>query len=120
MPQVGPDGNELAGIRLPDVVVPVSTYTGWNFRNETIGGTKELVSLMGSSIPLPKTKADRESSKDPRQSVDERYSSRDKYLAAVEKVADGLVEGGYVLAQDKAQLMKRAEDEWEAAKSREE
>ena len=119
VPQVGPDGNELAGIRLPDVVVPVSTYTGWNFRNETIGGTKELVSLMGSSIPLPKTKADRESSKDPRQSVDERYSSRDKYLAAVEKVADGLVKGGYVLAEDKAQLMKRAEDEWEAAKSRE-
>ena len=51
--------------------------------------------------------------------VDERYSSRDAYLAAVEKVADGLVKGGYVLAEDKAQLMKRAEDEWEAAKSRE-
>jgi hypothetical protein len=74
---------------------------------------------MGSSIPLPKTKSDRESSKDPRQSVDERYSSRDKYLAAVEKVADGLVKGGYVLAEDKPQLMKRAEDEWEAGKSRE-
>jgi len=42
-----------------------------------------------------------------------------RLLSAVEKVADGLVKGGYVLAEDKAQLMKRAEDEWEAAKSRE-
>ncbi len=96
VPQVGQDGNELAGIRLPDVVVPVATYTGWNFRDEIIGGTKELVSLMGSSIPLPKTKAGRESSKDPRQSVGRAHSSRDAYLAAVEKVADGLVKGGYV------------------------
>ena len=116
VPQVGADGNELAGIRLPDIVVPVATYTGWNFRNEAVGGTKELVTLMGSSIPLPKTKSGRESSKDPRQSIEERYASHEAYMAATEKVADGLIKGGYVLADDKAQLMKRAEDEWTAAK----
>jgi hypothetical protein len=116
VPQVGPDGNELAGIRLPDVLVPVATYTGWNFRSETIGAPKELVSLMGSSIPLPRTKADREASKDPRLSVEERYPSYEAYIGAVEQVADGLIKGGYVLAEDKAQLMKRAEDEWGAAK----
>jgi hypothetical protein len=70
---------------------------------------------MGSSIPLAKTKAARELAKDPRQSVEERYASHEAYIAAVEKVADGLVKSGYVLAEDKAQLTKRAEDEWAAA-----
>ena len=118
VPQVGPDGNELAGVRLPDVVVAVATYTGWNFRDESIGAPKELVSLMGSSIPLPKTKAARELAKDPRQSVEERYASHEAYIAAVEKVADDLVKSGYVLAEDKSQLMKRAEDEWTAAQAK--
>jgi hypothetical protein len=112
VPQVGPDGNELAGIRLPDIVVPVATYTGWNFRNQSVGGTNELVSLMGSSIPLPKTAADRAASKDPRPSIGERYPSREAYITAVEAAADNLVKGGYVLAEDKPQLLKRAEDEW--------
>ena len=115
MPQVGADGNELAGIRLPEVVVPVATYTGWNFRNEDVGGTKELVTLMGSSIPLPKTKAARDAAKDPRPSIEERYASHDAYIAASEKVVDALIAGRYVLADDKAQVMKRAEDEWAAA-----
>src|SRR5262249_39654937 len=56
VPQVGPDGNDLAGIVPAEVAVPVATYTGWNFRNAAVGGTRELVALMGSSIPLAKTK----------------------------------------------------------------
>ena len=32
VPQVDEDGNERAGIRLPEVAVPLATYTGWNFR----------------------------------------------------------------------------------------
>ncbi len=30
VPAVDADGNEIAGIRLPDVAVPLGTYTGWN------------------------------------------------------------------------------------------
>ena len=33
VPQVDEDGNELAGIRLPDQAVPIGTLTGWNFRD---------------------------------------------------------------------------------------
>src|SRR5215510_11832379 len=37
VPQVDRDGNELSGVRLPNVAVPLATYTGWNFRNPSIG-----------------------------------------------------------------------------------
>ena len=40
VPQVDADGNELAGVRTPEITVPVATYTGWNFRNASIGGAQ--------------------------------------------------------------------------------
>src|SRR5688572_32309091 len=40
VPQVDADGNELAGIRMPELSVPVATYTGWNLFNEKSGDRK--------------------------------------------------------------------------------
>ena len=60
VPQVDGDGNELAGIQLPDVAVPLATYTGWNFRSPKIGQPTELLPLTGSYIPFPVTRAARE------------------------------------------------------------
>ena len=37
VPQVDADGNELAGVRVPELAVPVATYTGWNLFNERSG-----------------------------------------------------------------------------------
>ena len=37
VPQVDADGNERAGIRVPEQLVPLATTTGWNFRAERIG-----------------------------------------------------------------------------------
>ena len=51
VPQVDVDGNELAGIRTAEQRVPVATYTGWNFRNAAIGGTSQLVNLLGMARP---------------------------------------------------------------------
>jgi hypothetical protein len=115
VPQVGDDGNERAGIRLPEITAPLATYTGWNFRSQAIGGTTDLVSLMGSSIRLPRTKADREAARDPRRSVEERYASRAVYLAQVHEQADRLVKDRYLLAEDVPQIVKRAEEQWDAA-----
>jgi hypothetical protein len=112
VPQVDEDGNERAGIRLPEIAVPVATYTGWNFRSQSIGGTKDLVSLMGSSIRFPRTRADRDAAKDPRRSIEERYASRDAYLTRAREAADRLVKAGYLLADDVPQLMRRAEEQW--------
>ena len=85
VPQVDADGNERAGIRLPDVAVPLATYTGWNFRSAAIGAPGELVPLLGASIPFPPTRAAREAAHDPRRSVEERYATRDDYLKEVEQ-----------------------------------
>jgi hypothetical protein len=76
--QVDDDGNELSGIRLPNVSVPLATYTGWSFRSASIGQPDELLPLTGSFIPFPVTKQDREKAIDPRPSIGERYTGRDQ------------------------------------------
>jgi hypothetical protein len=93
----------------------MATYTGWNFRTAAIGGTDQLVSLLGSSVPFARTKAERDAAHDPRRSVEERYASSEAYLAKVRTVADALVAGGYLLPGDLPQVMKRAHDQWSAA-----
>jgi hypothetical protein len=118
VPQVDEDGNERAGIRLPDVAVPLATYTGWNFRKPAIGAPGELVSLLGSSIFFPPTRAAREAAKDPRRSIEERYASQEEYLAKVEQAADALVKAGYLLVDDEPRILQRASDQWDAAMPR--
>jgi hypothetical protein len=115
VPQVDADGNEVAGIRTPESLVPLATYTGWNFRNPSIGGTRQLVSLLGSRVPFPRTAADAERNHDPRKAIVERYPSHEAYVAAAKKAADDLVKAGYLLTEDQPQVMKRMEDQWVAA-----
>ncbi len=40
VPAVDHDGNEVSGIRLPDLTVPLATYTGWNLRHAQMGHPK--------------------------------------------------------------------------------
>jgi hypothetical protein len=96
--------------------VPLATYTGWNFRNSRIGGTDQLVSLLGSYIPFAQTKTEREARHDPRPSIEERYASRDQYMDLINKAAAALVKDGYLLAQDVPSVTKRAADHWELAR----
>lgn len=72
VPQVDSDGNELAGIRLPEIEVPIATYTGWSLRSAEVGAEGMLAGLDGSYVPFPRTAAARESTGDPRTSVHER------------------------------------------------
>jgi hypothetical protein len=113
VPQVDRDGNDVGGLRLPEVTVPLATYTGWNFRNERIGGTEQQVALMGGYIPLASTRAEREQSRDPRLSIEERYQSRDQYLKLIEGAAQPLVRAGYLLADDVPTIVKRAGEHWD-------
>ncbi|MGH9140525.1 MAG: alpha/beta hydrolase domain-containing protein, partial [Vicinamibacterales bacterium] len=118
VPEVDADGNERAGIRLPDIAVPLATYTGWNFRNRAIGAPDELVSLLGSSILFPATRAARVAAHDSRQSIEERYRSQDEYLAKIEQAADALVKAGYLLVDDEPRILQRASDQWDMAVGR--
>jgi len=113
VPQTDKDGIEKAGIRLPDIAVPLATYTGWNFRNKSIGGTDQLFPLMGSYIPFTSTAIRHAETKDPRASIAERYASRDIYLQLVQKAGMKLVTDRYLLNEDLPALVKRAGDHWD-------
>jgi len=118
VPQTDRDGIEIAGIRLPDIEVPLATYTGWNFRNNSIGGAGQLFPLMGSYIPFASTAAKRAAAKDTRASIAERYGSREIYIEKVQKAAAKLVNERYLRAEDIQVLIKRAADHWDLLASR--
>src|SRR5947207_8893387 len=82
VPQVDADGNGLAGVKMPELAVPLATYTGWNLFNDRSGPTDVLSSMQGSYIPLPRTSAERKRTNDPRLSIEERYRDKDQYIAA--------------------------------------
>jgi hypothetical protein len=118
VPQVDQDGNERAGIRLPDVAVPLATYTGWNFRKPAIGAVDQLFPLLGSYVPFTITKSDREQAHDPRASIDERYQTRQQYLGLVQESGAALVKDRYLLADDLAGLVKHAGERWDLLTTR--
>ena len=93
----------------------MATFTGWNFRSAAVGGTSQLVNLLGSGLPFPPTKAAREAAGDPRRAVDERYPDRAAYIAAATDAATALVKGGYLLRDDVAPVMARVEAWWNAS-----
>ncbi len=111
--QVDDDGNELSGIRLPNISVPLATYTGWSFRSPSIGQPDELLPLTGSFIPFPVTKQDREKANDPRPSIQERYTGRDQYRNLVTDAAAKLAAQGYVLEGDVPGVVERALANWD-------
>lgn len=113
VPQVDADGNEVAGIRMPELAVPVATYTGWNLFNERAGPTNVLSSMQGSFVPFAPTAAERERASDPRRSVAERYQSRERYLEAIAKVARDLVDKGYLLSADIGRIVEQAGTRWD-------
>jgi Alpha/beta hydrolase domain len=110
---VDEDGNELAGIRLPDITVPLATYTGWNLRHPAIGGTGQTLSLLGSTIPFPATQVERQAAGDPRPSIEERYLSKEDYLVRVKQAADALVQQGYLLAEDLPTVAEQASQRYD-------
>jgi hypothetical protein len=73
------DGNDKAGIRLPEIEAPLATQTGWNWRAPRTGAPDSLAPYVGSYLP---SRGRRRSARprDPRLSVEERYRSREEYL----------------------------------------
>lgn len=108
VPAVDEAGNDRAGIRLPEIAVPLATHTGWNYRRPEIGAPDRLASEIGSYLPLPKTRADRERTGDSRRSIAERYPSREDYVGRISLAAVALVEDGFLLAEDVTAVIQRA------------
>ena len=113
VPAVDQDGNEVTGIRLPDLTVPLATYTGWNLRHPQTGAPERLIGLLGSTIPFPATHGERVAKGDPRRSIEERYPSRAGYLEQVRLAARHLIDEGYLLAEDLALVVGQASRRYE-------
>jgi hypothetical protein len=99
VPQVDVDGNETAGIRLPDIAVPLGTYTGWNLYKAPYP-EGELCDRFGTYIPFSSTRAEREMKGDPRQSLEERYGDHAGYVRRVEQTVKTLVAERLLLPED--------------------
>ncbi len=113
VPQVDRDGLDVAGIHMPELAVPLATYTGWNLRSPEIGAPEQLATQIGSFIPFALTKADRMKSNDPRLSIEERYAGKEDYLQKFEAAAKALASERYLLPADVPALAKRGRAEWD-------
>jgi hypothetical protein len=114
VPQVDTDGNDVAGIRLPEVAVPLGTYTGWNVTVPRLSQLGYLAGLVGSFEPFAATREVRAHASDARPSIAERYAGRADYLARVGSAVDGLVRERYLRAEDVSAVRRRAEQMWDA------
>ena len=109
VPAVDVDGNEVAGIRLPDVAVPLATYAGWNVRGRECGGEGLLSRYIGSRFPFPRTAEQRRAASDPRPAITERYPTRQSYLDRVSAVARRLQQERFLLEEDVKTIQEAAE-----------
>jgi len=119
VPQVDSSGNDLSGVRIPEVAAPLGAHMGWNISVPQLKDLHYLSGLVGSFIPFPKTKEDREATGDSRLSIeeryksDERYKSRDQYLRQVRQAANQLVRERFMLADDVPAALERASQTWD-------
>ena len=105
--------NEVSGIRLPDVSVPVATNTGWNPRDSSIGNEGLLIGITGGlagwTLPLPSTDVERSNTNDPRPSIESLYQSKEIYISMVREAAQNLAKHRYILEEDIEEIIDKAE-----------
>lgn len=112
VPQVDIYGNELGGIRNPEVAYPVASYTPWSLRGSSLSNPKELRTFRGNMIPLELTNADRVINKDLRPSLSTSYRSSKEYHGLISKYTDSLIAQGYILPQDRQAALNYAMKLW--------
>jgi hypothetical protein len=108
--QVDSDGNEIAGILLPDIAVPLGTHTGWNLYQAPFP-EGELCDRDGTYVPFAASRAEREAKNDPRPSLEERYGDHAAYVRRVEQAVKTLVAERLLLAEDGELFVTKAKSE---------
>jgi hypothetical protein len=102
------DRNEVAGLRLPDLTVPLATYAGWNLRDLEAGGEGQIAGLSGSTFPFARDARERNAVGDPRPSISERYSSRQEYLTRFREATMAMVHVRQIPAEDVERMVEGA------------
>jgi hypothetical protein len=111
LPTLDAQGNERAGVKMPDSAAPLATFAGYSLRKSGfVAGDQN--SLSGSQLAFAVTDAARQPG-DPRKSVQALYGSRAGYIAAVSQSVDDLVSRRLLLdgthgADDAAAYRNRA------------
>ncbi len=103
VPQVSSDGLAIAGVHLPEIDVPLATYTGWNLRDAAIGFPDSRASFVGSYIPWPKNE------------LVDRYHTRDEYLGRFARAALERIRERFLVVEDLPAILQRAGEEWDVA-----
>ena len=112
VPAIDADGNEIAGLRMPEQAVPTATTTGWSLRGADSGAAGELCGLDGMALPFARTAAERAAAKDPRPSLAERYQDRSAFISRIRTAAQELQKRGYMLEEDIEKTVTRAARSW--------
>jgi Alpha/beta hydrolase domain len=107
VPKTDADGNDVAGIRLPEIAVPLATYTGWGLRAASFAGG-DLCDAAGQKIDFPRTLAERSLAGDPRPSIEERYRNHGTYVSAVAQAANVLHRQRLLLSEDVERVVRAA------------
>jgi hypothetical protein len=97
------DGNEVAGVRLPAVAVPLGVSVGWNPERPRPGVPVELWNLVGGRLPFAPDEILR------------RYGDLEHYLDLVRASADALVEQRHLLPADRDAVVAAAAHSWATA-----
>jgi hypothetical protein len=107
VPKVDRDGNEVTGIRLPELQVPVATHTGWNPRAAEYA-ENEGCTQFGSYFPFHRSRVEREAAGDPRLSLEERYGNQNNYARKLLSAAESMVRERLLLEEDVGRILIRA------------
>jgi hypothetical protein len=110
VPRSDADGNDAGTLLVPEVAVPLATYTGWNLRGREAGAEGELAELMGSRMPFARTRREREASGDPRASLEERYAGFEEYRRRFVAECARLEGLRFLLSEDTERLSKALEE----------
>jgi hypothetical protein len=110
VPVFDSDGNSTAGIRLPELAVPLGTYQGWNPRQAKYGAPEYLVPFEGSFWPFALTEAERLKNGDPRPSIEARYPTKQVYVERVIAAVKDLIRQGFMLEEDGRKYIEDAQN----------
>ena len=108
VPAVDEAGNDIAGIRLPEIQHPLATHTGWNYRAIEIGSPDRLASEIGAYFPLARERDGRDPTSDSRLSIGERYRDENDYMGRVTDATLRLVDQRFLLVEDIPSILERA------------
>jgi hypothetical protein len=100
-------GNDAGTLLVLDHAL--ATFTGWNTRRKEAGAEGALASLTGSCLPLPRTKAERQKTGDPRLSIEEIHPSLDHYRDSYRVLLEKHQIRGTLLPEDIELLAKNLE-----------